>query len=276
MNNLFTPRFGPIRSCHFACASCLLCLLTACLAACLRQGTSWSCCPAQDSNTGDHLATLRGRQIRPLLTAAPTGKRHLHELSCKHTQATGAKADLLALLTMAEDVEAAKSAQSEPHIDGTVATASHTSTAMKMLPQDDPRNSDQLEHHDTVHGNAGDYSKLQTLQHRQPAPHSPRQLSWPDQRRRVPATKKRDAYHRKLTGLGAWASRPVGGKPRTPSESVTPCAAGHALPSRGEGLRGPIPCGSRRVWGVNDSDCERQRTVKGCRGDNPAACTGSW
>ena len=165
----------------------------------------------------------------------PPGQHHLHDHICKNNQATRAEANLLASLATAEHVQAARSAEHEPRIDGTVATTSPANPMVRMVPQNHPRHSDQLEHHLSIHGYNINQSELQTMQFRPRVPHPLRRLSWPDESQRVPATKMRDVNHRKLTGLGARASRPASGMPCTPFESAQSYALcrARALEERG-------------------------------------------
>ena len=128
------------------------------------------------------------------------------------------------------------------------------------LPEHDaerhPRHCNHLKHHGSGHGSSAGQSKLHLLQSRRVPPHPPRRWSWPDLSRRLPATKRRDVNKRELTGLGAWTSRPVDGKPRRQFESVQTCAAGRGSRSRRRPAEAPILAGTpapRRVWGVNDS-----------------------
>ena len=82
--------------------------------------------------------------------AEAAGQHHLHEHICKNHQATSAETNLLASLATAEHVQAARSAAHEPCIDGTVATTSPANPMVRMVPQNDPRHSDQLEANVTV------------------------------------------------------------------------------------------------------------------------------
>ena len=109
--------------------------------------------------------------------AEAAGQHHLHEHICKNHEATSAETNLLVSLATAEHVQAARSAEHEPRIDGTVATTSPANPMVRMVPQNDPRHSDQLEHHLSIHGYNTNQSELQAMQFRPQVPHPLRRLS---------------------------------------------------------------------------------------------------